>query len=216
MAYPSEERLKNLIEDVRSISTLPYNNRNFNPTTFTGMITEVGNNSLSVLPINLSSVDSDGNLTFDLDIGNYTSTYIQTVTPQNIKNMSGNLPNYYNKGQIINYNRWNAAGNNASSVVGTFVTLASMQMFPVFITQTGGYNGNSTSAATYMYGNVTNLLTNGNISSSGTLQPIWQRPNGEVNIATHGIGYFDPNGNFILFMVDETPQDIIISCGNET
>ena len=77
-------------------------------------------------------------------------------------------------------------------------------LFPVNLTQSGGSNGSASSTASYTY-NATDAFT-GNSISGGPFSVTWNRRNGLVNAATHGTGYYNSSGTFVLWEADEQIQ----------
>lgn len=81
-------------------------------------------------------------------------------------------------------------------------------LFPVNVVQSGGSAGNSTTACTFTYGTVTNAITSAAITGSG-LSPTWARPSiGKMVAATHGTGYYNSSGTFVLYQIDEVDDEI--------
>jgi hypothetical protein len=76
---------------------------------------------------------------------------------------------------------------------------ADLGLIPVLVSQTGGANGDQTTAATWTY-DVTDVQSN---PIDTGLSPSWQRAVGRKVAASHGNGYYDPSGNFVLEQVDE-------------
>ncbi len=73
-------------------------------------------------------------------------------------------------------------------------------LFEVTVAQSGGTNGNLTTAPTYTY-NVTNLA---GTSIGSALAVLWARPKkGAVTAATHGFAFYDASGTLVLALVDE-------------
>lgn len=72
-------------------------------------------------------------------------------------------------------------------------------LIPVLVSQVGGANGTQTTAATWTY-DVTDVSSN---AIASALSPTWARAVGKKVAASHGNGYYDPSGNFVLEQVDE-------------
>lgn len=73
-------------------------------------------------------------------------------------------------------------------------------VFAVNVSQTGGSNGTSTTAATWTY----TATTKDGVTLGTVLSPENQRPTvGKVTAGTKGHGYFYPNGTFVLSWVNE-------------
>ena len=97
----------------------------------------------------------------------------------------------------------------ATNPTPNYLILASNSpsLFPVNLTQSGGANGTSTTAATYTY--ILKSLSGTTLGTTGTtpVSPQWGRTYGEVNTATHGTAYYDASsGNVVLYQADETPM----------
>lgn len=75
-------------------------------------------------------------------------------------------------------------------------------IFRVALTQTGGSNGNKTTAASWTY-TAKDLAAGVNLGTG--LSPERSRPKGTRSAATIGIGYYDGVGVFHLYEADETP-----------
>lgn len=78
---------------------------------------------------------------------------------------------------------------------------SSAGLFPVNLTQSGGSNGSAGAVATYTY-NATDARTGATISG-GPFSVTWARRAGPVTAATHGHGYYDSSGTFVLDTCDE-------------
>lgn len=75
-------------------------------------------------------------------------------------------------------------------------------LFAVTLTQTGGTQGDASTQPSYTY-TATDLAGN----QLGTdLAPQFSRALGAHNSASHGVGYFDASGDFVLVSTDERPQ----------
>lgn len=72
-------------------------------------------------------------------------------------------------------------------------------VFPVDLTQTGGSNGNKTTAATWTY--TVNDLDGNELGTA--VSPLKVRPNGTMTAATKGIAYYDEDGNLVLYDTNE-------------
>lgn len=81
-----------------------------------------------------------------------------------------------------------------------YVCAAAMGMFPVTLTQTGGSNGNKTTAASWTY--TAASLSGETLGTS--LSPQWPRPNGTMTAATAGLAYYD-SGSVVLAIAFEQP-----------
>lgn len=81
-------------------------------------------------------------------------------------------------------------------------------LFPVTVSQTGGSAGDATTACSFTY-----TATDLDANELGTgMSPTWARPAaGAMVAATHGLGYYDSTGAFVLYQVDEQPD--VVSCG---
>ncbi len=80
-----------------------------------------------------------------------------------------------------------------------YVVLSVLCNIPVLVSQVGGSNGTTSTAATWTY-DVTDVASN---AIDTALAPSWQRAKGKKIAATHGFGYYDPSGTFVLESVDE-------------
>ncbi len=80
-----------------------------------------------------------------------------------------------------------------------YVVLSVLCNIPVIVSLAAGSNGNQTTAATWTY-DVTDVASN---PIASALAPSWQRAKGKKVAATHGFGYYDPTGTFVLESVDE-------------
>lgn len=192
--FPTNERLKNIIEEVKNQQTLPYNNRNYGPTTFTGVvINNTYSSCLKVVPISLLNVDSAGNLTFDMDGNNYINdNYPQDVYVQNID--PNQLQSYYSVGQIINYNLWGASGNNSQYVRGANVTICEQDGFWGQITGNTPVNTSVSSHQwTYTFTQVTKIIT-GYSNPSGSPTCNWAAYNGAMTGTAYN-SYEDMNAS---------------------
>ncbi len=89
-----------------------------------------------------------------------------------------------------------------------FVDLSPLGLFPVNVAVHAGANGTQTTKATWTY-NVTDL--DGNSIGTVGMSPIWARENGYKDSATHGTGYNDSGGAFVLYQIDEV--DSTSGCG---
>jgi hypothetical protein len=86
---------------------------------------------------------------------------------------------------------------------------ADIALFPVDVAQVGGSAGDGTNACSFTY-DVTSL--DGRTLASG-VSPVWARPAiGKMTAATHGDGYYDSDGEFVLYRVDEVPATVKRSC----
>jgi len=68
------------------------------------------------------------------------------------------------------------------------------------VEQTGGSNGTKTTAPSFTY-DVTPRW--GDRTVVPAMSPVWQRSNGKVVAATHGLAYRGSDGNLVLWQVDE-------------
>ena len=84
--------------------------------------------------------------------------------------------------------------------------------FRVKVKQSGGSNGNATTAPTYTYhiyrafdttDDAANKLNNA--SSGAAVSPEKSRPNGKVTAATIGLAYYDNTGEIKLYEAHEKP-----------
>jgi hypothetical protein len=93
---------------------------------------------------------------------------------------------------------------------------APQAVFPPFMTfavnlnQSGGSNGSSTAAATFTYYLFSKL--DGSQIGDSALSPEWQRSNGSVSPARHGLAYFDVASTAHLFQADEAASTM--GCGS--
>lgn len=74
----------------------------------------------------------------------------------------------------------------------------------VDLTSDGGDNGDDDEPADYTY-TATDTITAEELGTG--LSPWFNRPNGAVNVAEHGVGFYDDEGEFVLAIIDETPMD---------
>jgi hypothetical protein len=100
--------------------------------------------------------------------------------------------------------RFSTRGVDGATAVDVYVFWWSVGgLIPVTVSQSGGANGNSTTAPTYTY-TATNAIT-GVAYTGGPFSVSWARPKGLVTAATHGTAFYDADGNFVLWQVDEKP-----------
>lgn len=74
-------------------------------------------------------------------------------------------------------------------------------LFAVTLSQTGGSNGNKTTAASWTY-TVTSLA---GVQLGTSKSPEWPRPNGTMTAATKGLAYYDNDGALVLSVAFEQP-----------
>lgn len=80
-------------------------------------------------------------------------------------------------------------------------------LFAVNVSQVGGSAGNASAACSFTY-NVTDLDS---VLLASGVSPTWNRTSaGKMVAATHGTGYYDSAGDFVLYQVDEVPD--VASC----
>jgi hypothetical protein len=75
-------------------------------------------------------------------------------------------------------------------------------LFAVAVTQNGGSDGTDTAAPTYTY-DVEDLA---GTSLATAAAVTWARGYGAVVPATHGMAYYNSDGDLVLYQVDETPE----------
>jgi hypothetical protein len=92
--------------------------------------------------------------------------------------------------------------SGSGKLVTRFVKVSAVGMVPVTLTQTGGSNGNQTTAATWTY-TANHALTGKELGT--VLSPEWPRPLGAMTAAVKGVGYFDEDGDFQLAIAYEYP-----------
>jgi hypothetical protein len=76
--------------------------------------------------------------------------------------------------------------------------------FEVNVTKTSGAAGTASAACSYVY----TVKNQDDSKTLGTgMSPTWGRAGyGKKLVATHGVGYYEPDGTFILAQVDEEPD----------
>jgi hypothetical protein len=99
-----------------------------------------------------------------------------------------------------------------SGGVHRYVEIGSMSIVPLLVTKTDGFDGTSTSPATWTYGATQYGAGLEPWGDSSAMSPVWNRPNGSVIPAEHGLGIVI-GGQQILWMVDEVPNDRICNPG---
>ena len=111
-----------------------------------------------------------------------------------LRNLRG--PGVVNTGGAIRINAAPAAPQRRQSTPSTVGTT-----LRVNLSQTGGSNGNASTAATWTY-NVTDVFG----GSLGTaMSPEFPRPKGTMTAATVGLGYYNTSGDFVLYQAAEKP-----------
>lgn len=80
-------------------------------------------------------------------------------------------------------------------------------LFPVNVTQTGGAAGSDSAACSFTY--TVNNLDSDQLGTA--MSPTWAREaKGKKVAATHGTGYYNAGGTFVLYQVDEV--DDVVAC----
>jgi hypothetical protein len=125
MAYPIEERLKNLEAVVEDLRDSHYYAHPIEDTTFEGIITDI---DVSVGFLTVQDVsptaDAAGNLTFPTTgSGKKNKVYVANVTV-------ANLTKYYQVNDIVAYWCVSGKGPHADEIRGTYVTVCVLASLP--------------------------------------------------------------------------------------
>lgn len=87
---------------------------------------------------------------------------------------------------------------------------AQVCLVPVDVETDGGSDGDAENPPSYTY-TARDLAGN---TLGEEMSPVWGRSSGSFEPATHGTGYWDSDGSFVLYQVDEVEASVA-ACGEE-
>ena len=149
MAFPSEERLKNLIERVNDLEAQVYSAHPYIDTTFTGVVYDwghsgsggTGTNYRQVIPYP-PTVNSAGDLSFpDGTFFTQSGHRYDKVYPINCPNTLQDLKIRFDKGAVISYWTYSGTDDDTDKIRGTFITQAKEYFVAKVYPKTSGAGG---------------------------------------------------------------------------
>jgi hypothetical protein len=104
--------------------------------------------------------------------------------------------------QVMYFAVWDAGSPQQKHYL--FYYASPTGMLPVNVSQSGGANGTDSAVPTYTY-NATEAISGISITG-GPFSVTWGRAKGSVTAGTHGTGFYNSDGDFVLWQVDEVPD----------